>query len=604
MRAPVKQLAILSAAVATWAGVLGCDDNLRNDKQVRSAIVEARAANANGEYADALQKLTEAAGNTGASPAASAQAKAVLGAAEMAEAQRLMQTVDVNNRDIARLVHEISLLGASIANSNLKMERYRGFEPTVARQDAKQKIEQVQGGGEDKSWIAAENASIPTLAVVKQIVSRLQGEIAKRQEELKQLQQKRVAAAAEADKHWEAAENAKGQQRVDLVKQAAAAAKQAADLATEIELVQAAIVPLERDLAVAQAQQAAAADAVESFKRQMESIDSGWEAIEQQVATQAQIAASVLGAANASAPVGDNGPAIANTINEKAAQLQQLVQSTIATFNEADQRLDNAITHYGAAAEAAASFAREAQQKREGFDRTSPYYKAFDELMLIINPAEYKLGQAEANQLRATVNTSHAISLIGQQRMMDTLQPILTDVKLELPQSLNPQALPAEVQRTMEKANGTYDEAANLYLEVSQAPQDTSAKIAAHIGRIFALYGQVMLARAAGNPQEAQQFLAEAMAARDTALEHKAVLPAMPVELIVIPTTQPATAPTTAPEAATPGLIAPESPAPETATPETPAPEAPAPDAPAPDAPAPEAPAPETPVESTTPPTQ
>jgi hypothetical protein len=168
--------------------------------------------------------------------------------------------------------------------------------------------------------------------------------------------------------------------------------------------------------------------------------------------------------------------------------------------------------------------------------------------MLTINPAAYKLGQA--NQLRATVNASRAISLLAQQRMMDTLQPILAAAKLEMPQSLDPEALPAEVQRTMEKANAMYDAAAELYLEVTEAPQEISAKNAARIGRIFALYGKVMLARATDKPEEAQQFLAEATAARDVALENKAVLPAMPVELIVVPTTQPATAPTTAPDAA------------------------------------------------------
>lgn len=566
MRAPVKQLAILSAAVATWAGVLGCDDSLGNDKQVRRAIVEAREASAEGNDADALQKLTEAAGNTGASPAASAQAKSVLGAAEMAEAQRLMQTVDANNREIARLVHEIGILGGAIAKSNLKMDRYRGLEPTAAREQAKQKIEEVQGSGDDQVWIAADNANIPTLAAVKQEVSRLQGEIAKRQEQVKTLEKQRQAAAAEADKHREAAENAQGQQRVAVVKQAAEAAKQAADIATKIDVLQASIVPLQRDLAVAQAQQAAAAGAIESYKRQIESLDSGWKGIEQQIATQAQIARNVLGAPDASAPVGDDAPAIANTVNEKAAQLKQISDATTDTFNEADQRLDNAITHYSGAVTAAGQLARDVQTKREGVERNSPYYKAFDELMLTVNPASYKLGQAQANQLRATVNTSQAISLLGQQRMMETLEPVLAAAKLEMPQSLDPQALPAEIKRTVEKANATYDEAATLYLDVSdQAPQELSAKDAARVGRIFALYGKVMLARATGNPEEAQQFLAEATAARDVAVENKSVLPAMPVELIVVPTTQPTTAPTTGPDV-TPALdaLAPDATAPET----------------------------------------
>jgi hypothetical protein len=582
MRAPVKQVAILAAAVATWAGAVGCDDTLGNDKQVRKAIVAARESTAKGESADALLKLQEAAGNTGASPAASAQAKAVLAAAEMAQAQRLMQTVDANNREISRLVHEIGILGASIANSNLKIAGYRGQEPAAAREDAKKKIAEVQGEGDKGAWIDAGNAKIPTLAAVKQEVSRLQGEIAKRQEELKQLEQQRVAAAAEADKQQEAADNAKGQQHVELIKQSAAAAKKAADVATQIEGLQAAIVPLERDLAVAQAQEAAAAGAVESYQRQIESIESGWKGVEQQIATQAQIAQNVMGAAGAAAPVAEEGKMpVANTVNEKAAQLKQLVDATKATFDEADQRLDNAITNYGAAVDAAGQLSRDIQAKREGVERNSPYYKAFDELMKVVNPATYKLGQAEANQLRATLNASQAISLIGQQRMMNTIQPILAAAKLEGPPSLNPEPLAAEVQRTTEKANSTYDEAATLYQDVATNAPEGSAKQAASVGRIFSLYGKVLLARSTGQAEEAKKFLAEATEARNYALENKAVLPAMPVELIVIPTTRPAatTAPTTAPAAAATTAAPAEPGAP--AEPAAPGTEAPAPVEPA-----------------------
>jgi hypothetical protein len=600
MRAPVRQLTVLAAAAATWAGVLGCDDSLGNDKQVRRAIVEARQASAKGDDAgqkDALEMLREAAGNTGASPAASAQAKASLAAAEVADASRLMQIVDANNREISRLVYEINILGGHIANSNIKTDRYRGLEPTAAREEAKKRIAEIQGSDGKGSWITAENASVPTLAAVKQDVSRLQGEISKRQEEIKQLEQQRIAASAEADKLREAAEQAAGPKRVEVVKAAAAKAQEAGNLATQIEVVQAGIVPFERDLAVAQAHQAAATTAIDSFKKQLESLENGWKAVSQQVATQGQIAQNVLGAAGATATPGTDGaPAVANSINEKAAQLRDLVQQTTATFNEADSRLDSAITNYAAAVTAAGNLSSEVQKKREGVDRNSPYYKAFDELMLTVNPNVYKLGQAEANQVRATINASQAISLLGQQRMIDTLQPILAAAKLEMPQSIDAQAVPAELERTTKQANATYDAASELFLDVSNAaPDTTSAKKAAYVGRIFSLYGKVMLARATGQANEAAQFLQEAKEAQKVALENNAPLPAMPVELIVIPTTRPTTAPTTGPATAPAGTPTDPAAPVDPAAPAAPTP-APDPAAPAPEAPAAPAPSPETPA--------
>ncbi|MGB7158743.1 MAG: hypothetical protein WBD40_11790, partial [Tepidisphaeraceae bacterium] len=532
MQAPVKQLAILAAALATLAGgVVGCDDSLASDKQVRRAVVESREVAATGEGGreEALKKLQDAAGNTGAGPAASAQAKSILAAAEKAEAARLMQTVDANNRDIARLVYEIGILGNQIANSNLKIAGYRGTEPKAAREDAAKKISEVQGSGDKTTWITADNANIPTLDAVKQDVSRLQGEIAKQQEEIKNLDAQRVAAGAESDKNREASEKEKGQKSVDLFKVAADAQKKAADLATQIDVAQAKIVPLQRDLAVAEAQQSAAAKAIETYKKQVEALDAGWKGTELQIQTQAQIATGLLGAANATPPAEGAAAAAANSINEKAALLAQKILETQGIFAEADQRLDNSIKNYDNAVKSADQLAGEARTKREGVERNSPYYKAWDDLLLIVNPAVYKLGQAEANQMRATLHTSQAISLLGQQRLMQQLQPILEGAKLEMPAALTGQSIDTELQRTTELANTTYDEAAKLYEEVASAPQDISAKGSARVGRIFSIYGKVLLARAGGNAQQAAELLELARGVRDTATQEKTPLPPMPV---------------------------------------------------------------------------
>jgi hypothetical protein len=590
MRAPVKHVAVLAAAVSTWAGVVGCDDQLGNDKQVRRAIVESREAASKGESgrADALKKLQEAADNKGASPAASAQASAVLAAAEVAEAGRLMKTVDEANREISRLVYEIGILGQQIANSNQKVAAYRASAPTAAQEDAKKKLAEAQGGGDKAVWIAAENANVPTLAAVKQDVSRLQGEIAKKQDQIKQLEQQRLAAAAEADKNRQASENEKGNKSVETFKIAAAAQKKADDIGTQIDVVAASIIPLQRDLAVAESHQAAAAQAIENLTKQIETINAGWKGTEQQIATQAQIAANLVGAAGSAAPA--EGAEPANTINDKAQLLSQKVLEAQAAFNEADSRLDNAIKHYGDAASAAQKLASEVNTKRQGIERNSPYYKAFDDLMATVNPSIYKLGQAEATQLRATGQASQAISLLGQQRMMQTLQPILAEAKLDMPQALGGLQVDAELERTKTAAAATYDEALKLYEEVSTSAPDGSTKQSASVGRIFANYGKVLLARATGDTEGAATALAGAKEAQKYALENKAVLPAMPVELVIIPTTQPATAPATASAPGEPGT-APAEPGATPAAPAAPAPGGetvePAPAPPAAPAPAP-----------------
>jgi hypothetical protein len=180
--------------------------------------------------------------------------------------------------------------------------------------------------------------------------------------------------------------------------------------------------------------------------------------------------------------------------------------------------------------------------------------------MATVNPAIYKLGQAEAQQLRATAHASQAISLIGQQRMMQTLQPILAEAKLDMPQALTGLQVDAELERTKSSAAATYDEALKQYEEVSTSAPEGSTKQAASVGRIFANYGKVLLARATGDTEGAAAALAGAKEAQKYALENKSVLPAMPVELVIIPTSQPATAPTTGPATAPAAATAPAEP--------------------------------------------
>ena len=98
---------------------------------------------------------------------------------------------------------------------------------------------------------------------------------------------------------------------------------------------------------------------------------------------------------------------------------------------------------------------------------------------------------------------------------IDELGPILAAAKLEMPQAIDAQAVPAELERTTKQATATYDAAAALFLEVSDGATDAmSAKNAARVGRIFSLYGKVMLARATGQADAAAAALAEATAAR------------------------------------------------------------------------------------------
>jgi hypothetical protein len=104
----------------------------------------------------------------------------------------------------------------------------------------------------------------------------------------------------------------------------------------------------------------------------------------------------------------------------------------------------------------------------------------------------------------------------------------------------------------------------------------------------------LLVARATGDKAAEKTLLDESNAAVKLAEENKAMLPALPVELVMLPVEKPTTGPATRGAATGPAPRGAARPAPAPAAP-APAPATPAP-APAAPAPAPEAPAPETPA--------
>src|SRR5688572_33027799 len=96
----------------------GCDDTRQEDKVVQKAIAESQAAAAStGNPEQALPLLKQAASSDGA-PASHAHASGLLAQTEVAAAAKLINEAQAGNLEIARLIWDITFLGAQIQNSN------------------------------------------------------------------------------------------------------------------------------------------------------------------------------------------------------------------------------------------------------------------------------------------------------------------------------------------------------------------------------------------------------------------------------------------------------------------------------------------------------
>jgi len=132
---------------------------------------------------------------------------------------------------------------------------------------------------------------------------------------------------AQADQAAKQSEKQTGRESVDSFKKSSDLRKQAADLATQIETAKAQVVPMQKDLLVAQGQEAVINDAIAEFQKQGQLLDEHWKAVQTQIAAQQGLAKEITeGGGGAATQPAESFDAAGKSITEKAAALAQLVE--------------------------------------------------------------------------------------------------------------------------------------------------------------------------------------------------------------------------------------------------------------------------------------
>src|SRR5262249_49511194 len=161
---------------------------------------------------------------------------------------------------------------------------------------------------------------IGTLAAITQNISKLEGEISQKQGQIKQLNDQRAALLAQADQAAKTAEKQTGKAVLEPYKQASDLRKHAADLGTQAETLAAQIVPLQKDLAIAQGQQVVLNNAVAEFQKQAQLLDEHWKAVQAQIIAQQELAKQITGGGAPSEPTtqpAETADATGKSINDK-----------------------------------------------------------------------------------------------------------------------------------------------------------------------------------------------------------------------------------------------------------------------------------------------
>ncbi|MCS7034332.1 MAG: hypothetical protein NZ561_10125, partial [Phycisphaerae bacterium] len=471
MRAPLNRSARRVIA-GTICGMLpliaGCDSPAHQaDRKARAETETAETLLITGEDPSrALELLTSAAGNTEAAPATRLRANALLGQVLMEDARKIAWSVDRLMRDSQRLSMEIAQLCGQTQFAAQLARGYQKLDPTPIVNNLSKQAEDARGGADRLIWFEANGMRFETVAAAAQEISRLEGEIARLQEQIRSLEAQRDAALTSAEKAALEAESARGREAVEAFIRASNARKQAADLAVQIDLQQAALRPLQKNLAIVVARKEYISAAAKALEDQGSAMQNSWLTIQKAAAAQQALIRTITTgtepgeAVTLSLPEGvqvsiDSLPA--GSIAQKASKLAEIDRLAEAQRAVALEKLNSAVKHL-ADAVIAADIARKDVElaKAEHPGAAAGQVKAWESSRNTLSAATYRVQQAAALQLLAELHASHAAALDLRRKLQALVAAALAGTGVEPPSVL---ADPQPVQDQWQQAADAADEA-------------------------------------------------------------------------------------------------------------------------------------------------
>lgn len=564
-------IAAIAAAVAVASTLTaGCDSAAnQSDRSAAAQVADARDALAKGSDPAQAQQLLESAAGSATDATTKVQAKSLLGQVLMRDARDLSWEVDRLDRDAQRLCTEITQLSGQVQLSAQLAQGYAQLNPQPVIDSLRSRADEARGGADRPVWFDSDGVKFPSLTAAAQQISKLEGEIAAKQEEIRQLDSQRVAALKVAEDSAAEAEQASGRAAVDAFARSSNARRQASDLGTQIEMVNADLRPLQEQLAIANAQKQYVGNAAAQLEEQSKLLQQGWETIQKSGAQQLELARRITSEAGkgvALQPIeGVQVQALpAASMEEKAAKLAEIVAQADENRSKLVELLGEAAKHLGDAAQAAVS-ERGELQRVEGEYPSAPTGQraAWKATRNALSPGMYQVDQAEAFRMLGATHQNHAFMLQARIKAAEAARTALEAAKLPVPAPLQNGALMEKYTTAMKEADAAYKEADDLLDSVvkgnAELDNDRAAVAAARPQRLYGLYRWAGLAADMGDAEAAKAHMESAKNEIADAVSQQVRLPRLPQELQAMvdeatkaSATPPATPPAETPEATPP----------------------------------------------------
>jgi hypothetical protein len=458
-------LAALALGGLIFLAPLGCEKmesaESQGDREATKAVDEGWAARripTAQTLKTALAKFNEATGVSTASLPTKIRARTLQAQTEYELGKRDAEELRALYPTIGRLTWEIGQDGIRINEINEAAAAITKTEPTTSSKAVADKRAEMVMTGEAAGQAAA----------------ALQGKIDAINKQVADWQQQKDALIKSADDDTAAAAKLSGQQASDLLDKAAESRRKAGNLGHDIDKLSAGLFALQRDLEVEQLKKKTADDAVAALDARKKAIDDAW------AASQADVK-----------KLQDDAKAVGQQLADKAKTLDETNKKADAIRKGALAQFDSAAKHYAAAGADATKLllmigSWESQEKM----RESTEVKAWKRTKELYTPNNLSRLQADALQAGAQVLAEQVALAREQEHVAADLAAPLGVAQVTVPATL---ADPAAIKATQAASDKLFAEAAQKYADAYGGGfLSPSPTIAAHIGRMYALFGEYL----------------------------------------------------------------------------------------------------------------
>jgi predicted nucleic acid-binding Zn-ribbon protein len=510
----VPRRLLLAAAASVAIALTGCESAQdAANATAQDQVNQAEQAILQNQLPAATTAADAAGAVDGLSPDMAYRVHSLQGQVRLARARQLLLQAQEADLNASRLLENIRGATLRVQAIQTQLKADQGYDPAPTQAKLRAKIAQAQGADGQAGWNGNELLSISGIDAQ---TSQLQSAIADNRSQAQTQADKNKSLLVQADQLQQKSLGETGQPSVDDATAAAELRRQAADAAVELEKLDAALMPLQADLARVQGQRVGVQKAIDGFNQQIADLDLAWKTVQQDITRQQQAIVALAGpsttppAAPADQP--DNLPPLpvaATTIDDECSQLKGLLADGRALGDQAAEQLRAAIKDFTGAGMAGNQLRTSLAAQLQS-DRSTPAEKlAIQQIEDTDSGAAGRLAAADASQVLGADYAAQTMIAIQVRQALTAAQAALgTQAPPSVADCLASIASPS-VDDLAQSAEESYKDALDQYdglmVATMPGPAAESRKTSAMVGKMIAAFGAKELSVALENKPVAGQ---------------------------------------------------------------------------------------------------